>query len=114
MSRRILWINPVGTAAYDEPIGAALRDEGQADTRIDVASLRGVSPNHLEYNAYEMVVAGPTMGAIRWGRHRGTTLQSSVASTTPSSAAPGRSPVAWQSQLRRRRAFTSHPPLVSE
>lgn len=71
MSRRILWINPVGTAAYDEPIGEALRDEGLADTRIDVASLRGVSPNHLEYNAYEMVVAGPTMGAIRWGEAQG-------------------------------------------
>jgi len=71
MPRRILWINPVGTAAYDGPIGDALRDEGLPDTRIDVASLRGVSPNHLEFNAYEMVVAGPTMGAIRWGEQQG-------------------------------------------
>ncbi len=71
MTRRILWINPVGTDAYDEPIGAALRSEAMPDTRIDVASLAGVSPNHLEYNAYEMVVAGPTMGAIRWGEQAG-------------------------------------------
>ena len=71
MARRILWINPVGTDAYDEPIGAALREEGLEDTRIDVASLYGVAPNNLEYNAYEMVVAGPTMGAIRWGAAQG-------------------------------------------
>ena len=69
--RRILWINPVGTDSYDEPIGAALRAEALPDTRIDVVSLQGVSPNHLEYNAYEMVVAGPTMGAIRWGEQEG-------------------------------------------
>jgi allantoin racemase len=26
---------------------------------------------HLEYNAYEMVAAGPTVGAIRWGETQG-------------------------------------------
>ena len=71
MARRILWINPVGTSAYDEPIGEALREEGMDDTRIDVVSLTDVSPNHLEYNAYEMVVAGRTIGAIRWGEQQG-------------------------------------------
>ncbi len=71
MSRRILWINPVGTAAYDEPIGAALREEAMADTRIDVASLTDVGPNNLEYNVYEMVVAGHTMGAVRWAEQHG-------------------------------------------
>jgi allantoin racemase len=71
MSTRILWINPVGTDAYDAPIGEALRAEGHPDTRIDVASLEGVAPNNLEYHAYEMVVAGPTMGAVRWGEQAG-------------------------------------------
>jgi allantoin racemase len=71
MSTRILWINPVGTDAYDEPIGEALRADAHPDTRIDVASLEGVSPNHLEYHAYEMMVAGPTMGAVRWGEQSG-------------------------------------------
>lgn len=71
MATRLLWINPVGTDAYDEPIGDALRMEAHPDTRIDVCSLRDVSPNHLEYHAYEMVVAGPTMGAVRWAEHQG-------------------------------------------
>jgi allantoin racemase len=71
MSRRILWINPVGFDAYDKPISDALRDEAFPDTRIDVCSLKGVKMQHLEYNAYEMVAAGPTMGAIRWGEEQG-------------------------------------------
>ncbi len=63
---RILWINPVGISAYDAPIGGALREEGAADTLIDVCSLPGPGPQHLEWNALEAVVAGPTMGVIRW------------------------------------------------
>jgi len=63
---RILWINPVGTSAYDAPIAAALREESAESTRVDVCSLPGVGPQHLEWNALEAVVAGPTMGAIRW------------------------------------------------
>ncbi len=71
MSRRILWINPVGVSTFDQPIGAALRDEALPDTRIDVCSLPGLPVNHLEYNAYEMVVAGSTIGAVRWGEQAG-------------------------------------------
>jgi allantoin racemase len=71
MSRRLLWINPVGFDAYDKPISDALRDEAFPDTRIDVCSLKGVKMQHLEYNVYEMVAAGPTMGAIRWGEEQG-------------------------------------------
>ena len=71
MGRRILWINPVGTSAYDEPIGTALRSESLPDTRIDVCSLPGFPINNLEYNAYEMVVAGATIGAVRWGEQQG-------------------------------------------
>ena len=64
---RILWINPVGTDAYDAPIGAELRREAAPTTRVDVCSLPGVGPQHLEWNALEAVVAGPTMGVVRWG-----------------------------------------------
>lgn len=71
MSRRILWINPVGTCAFDAPIAEALRAEALPDTRIDVCSLPGLPVNHLEYNAYEMVVAGALMGAVRWGEQQG-------------------------------------------
>ena len=56
---RILWINPVGTDAYDAPIAAELRAEAAPDTRVDVCSLPGARPQHLEWNALEAVVAGP-------------------------------------------------------
>ncbi len=32
---RILWINPVGTNAYDAPIGEELRREASPGTRVD-------------------------------------------------------------------------------
>ncbi len=63
---RILWINPVGIDSYDEPIGEELRREAAPETRVDVCSLPGIGPQHLEWNALEAVVAGPTMGVIRW------------------------------------------------
>ena len=56
---RILWINPVGTDAYDAPIAAELRAEAAPDTRVDVCSLPGAGPQHLEWDALEAVVAGP-------------------------------------------------------
>ncbi len=71
MGSRILWINPVGTDLYDAPIGEALRAEARSETRIDVASFPPPGPQHLEYNAYEMVVAGKTVGSIRWAEQHG-------------------------------------------
>ena len=71
MSRRVLWINPVGSSAYNAPMGVSLRAEALPDTRIDVCSLPGLPIDHLEYQAYEMVVAGSTMGVIRWGEQHG-------------------------------------------
>jgi allantoin racemase len=72
---RILWINPVPFDAYDEPIGAELRAEANPDTRIDVCSLPPIpgidGPQHLEWNALEAVVAGPTIGVVRWARQQG-------------------------------------------
>ena len=60
---RMLWINPVGTHLYDAPIGAELRAEAAPTTRVDVCSLPGVGPQHLEWNALEAVVAGPHHGS---------------------------------------------------
>ena len=63
---RILWINPVGTDADDASMGAEMRAEAAPTTRVDVCSLPGVGPQHLEWNALSAIVAGPTMGVIRW------------------------------------------------
>ncbi len=72
---RILWINPVPFAAYDEPIGEELRREADPATRVDVCSLPPIAgvdgPQHLEWNALEAVVAGPTVGVVRWARRQG-------------------------------------------
>jgi len=67
---RILWINPVGTDTYDEPIAEELRREAAPTTRVDVCSLPGGGPQHLEWNALEAVVAAPTMGIIRWAAEK--------------------------------------------
>jgi allantoin racemase len=68
---RVLWINPVGTDLYDQPISEALRTEARPETRIDVASFAMPGPHHLEYHAYEMVVAGQLVGTIRWAEQQG-------------------------------------------
>ena len=72
---RILWINPVPFDAYDQPIGDELRKEADPSTRIDVCSLPPIpgidGPQHLEWNALEAVVAGPTIGVVRWARQQG-------------------------------------------
>ena len=65
---RILWINPMGTAEFDEPISRELRSESSAF--IDVASFeRG--PKHLDYNAFEMLVAPTLLSTIRWAEQEG-------------------------------------------
>ncbi|CCH77475.1 Hydantoin racemase [Nostocoides japonicum T1-X7] len=71
MGRRILWINPVMSDAYDEVIGASLRAEARLDTRLDVASLHGEGPVHLEYNAYELTAARPTLETVLWAEQEG-------------------------------------------
>jgi allantoin racemase len=68
---RILWLEPVGTTECHESIGDALRAEVASTTRVDVASLPMVGPNHLEFNAYEMMVAPGIAGVVRWAQREG-------------------------------------------
>jgi allantoin racemase len=58
--RRILWINPVGTTAFDadaEALIEAIRSPGH---RATVRSLPS-GPPHLEYHTYEHEAAGPML-----------------------------------------------------
>lgn len=71
MTRKILWLNPVMNSAYDAPIGDSLRAEAREDTRVDVASLNGTGPVHLEYNAYELTVAQPSLRTVLWAEQQG-------------------------------------------
>lgn len=52
---RILWINPVGTTAFDDPLGDELERLKRPGTEVEVRSLRN-GPSHLEYHAYEAEV----------------------------------------------------------
>lgn len=55
---RILWINPVGTTAFDADTVKILAEAKRAETTVRVVSLPSNRPPHLEYHAYEaMVVA---------------------------------------------------------
>jgi allantoin racemase len=53
---RILWINPLGTEAYDADIFKILNEAKRTDTKVDVVSLPANRPNHVEYHAYEGLV----------------------------------------------------------
>ncbi|MCX8062463.1 MAG: aspartate/glutamate racemase family protein [Anaerolineales bacterium] len=52
----ILWINPVGTTAFDADTARILSDVKRAETTVKVVSLPSNRPHHLEYHAYEAQV----------------------------------------------------------
>jgi allantoin racemase len=60
---RVLWINPLGTDVFDEPIRELLEGVKRPDTELEVRSLaRG--PHHLEYHAYEAAVVPDVLAAV--------------------------------------------------
>lgn len=70
MSRRILFINPVGTDIFDAPVKEILDAEKLADTVVDVVSLKR-GPQHLEYHYYEALVMMDTLNLIKQGEKDG-------------------------------------------
>ncbi|KUO71163.1 MAG: hydantoin racemase [Clostridia bacterium BRH_c25] len=61
---KILWINPLGTNIYDDPIKKGLLNIKQENTQVDVVSLEGGS-THLEYRYYEALVVPEVLKIIR-------------------------------------------------
>jgi allantoin racemase len=55
---RILWINPVGTEIFDADTEKLLSQARRQETQVQVVSLPGDRPRHLEYHAYEALVLG--------------------------------------------------------
>jgi allantoin racemase len=53
---RILWINPVGTEIFDADTDRLLDKARRQGTQVEVVSLPGDRPRHLEYHAYEALV----------------------------------------------------------
>jgi len=53
---RILWINPIGTNAFDADTLKILSEAKRTGTQVDLVSLPADRPRHLEYHAYEGLV----------------------------------------------------------
>lgn len=62
---RILWINPVGTDAFDADTRRILKAAKSDGTHVEVISLPGDRPKHLEYHAYEGLVIGDIVRLTR-------------------------------------------------
>jgi allantoin racemase len=60
---RVLWINPLGTDVFDEPIREELERVKRPDTEVEVRSL-GRGPHHLEYASYEAAVVPDILAAL--------------------------------------------------
>ena len=60
---RVLWLNPVGTAAFDDAILAQLEWVKRPDTEVEVRSL-GTGPTTLEYRSYEAEVVPDVLAAV--------------------------------------------------
>lgn len=64
MSRKILWINPIGVTDYDQALEEWLNASKEPETEIKVISLsRG--PHHLEYYYYDALVTLDVLHAVR-------------------------------------------------
>jgi len=70
MTNRILWINPIGTGVFDEPIRELLNREKRPETTVDVVSL-GRGPQHLEYHYYEALVLADVLHSVKRAEKEG-------------------------------------------
>ncbi|MGB9815165.1 MAG: aspartate/glutamate racemase family protein [Thermoplasmata archaeon] len=64
MSKKILWINPVGTDLFDRPIKDYLNEVKNSDTYLEVISFKR-GPHHLEYQFYESLVGLDILRSIK-------------------------------------------------
>lgn len=62
----VRWLNPVGYAAFDQPIADLLRGIKQPATQVEVVSFDMTpTPSHLEYRAYESLIHQRTTHVAR-------------------------------------------------
>jgi allantoin racemase len=70
MSRKILWINPVGTNGFDQMMLNLFNQEKMPDTQVEVRSLKR-GPHHLEYHYYSTLVLPDTLHMLRQAEQEG-------------------------------------------
>jgi Hydantoin racemase len=68
---KLLWINPIATNVYDEPIRIYLESVKEPGTEINVVSFPPPGPTHLEYNCYEMWMMPQLLRTVRWAEQQG-------------------------------------------
>lgn len=72
---KVMYLNPVGTAAYDEVFADMARDFKYPGSEVHIASLNpdSVAPamNNLEYRAYESLIVADTVKAARQAARSG-------------------------------------------
>lgn len=61
---KILFIDPVGTDLFDQPIQEFLETAKAPETELDVVSLKR-GPMHLEYHYYEALILADTLHVVR-------------------------------------------------
>jgi len=70
LANRILWINPLGTNAFDEGIHEMLIKSKEPETEITVVSLKR-GPQHVEYHFYDTLVVMDLLDRIREAEEQG-------------------------------------------
>ncbi|MFP3256966.1 MAG: aspartate/glutamate racemase family protein [Candidatus Nanopusillus acidilobi] len=70
MSKKILWINPVGSDIFDSPMKENLKNIKDDDTILDVTSFKE-GPRHLEYHFYEALVGLEILRSIKMAEKNG-------------------------------------------
>lgn len=63
-TRRVLWINPVGTDAFDDEMRRLFDAEKMPGTEVEVRSLKR-GPHHLEYHYYGALVLPDVLHMLR-------------------------------------------------
>ena len=69
---KILWVNPIGSPAYDDPMGEVMAGIKSSGSQGDVVSLSTPHlPEHLEYRAYSSLIVGDMVKVARWADEEG-------------------------------------------
>ncbi len=67
---KILWINPIATADYDQALREWIDTAKRPETQVDVVSLdRG--PKHLEYHYYEALILADVLHLVKHAEKEG-------------------------------------------
>lgn len=71
MKKKILFINPVGHAAWDRELKEYLGPVKEEDTQLEVVSLKPGLPEHLEYHYYEALIAAELLHTVKRAEKEG-------------------------------------------